>query len=112
MSKQNVECSPASRGYLRFRDLPRLPGHSFRYDNHVRTMGVATPAYLDGATDTITVTKPWTVIGWSDRVDERLMVGRDGQIGLMMFHPEEGEAWEHYPLFDEDDRDAAIFVSR
>ena len=99
-------------GYQRFRDLAKLPRHRFRYDNQVRAMRLATPVYKDIASDTITVERPWEVLGWCDRLDGHLMHGREGQIALMMWHPEEGEAWEHYPLFDEDDRDAAKFVSR
>jgi hypothetical protein len=114
MSNENGQSSApsASRCYLRFRDLERLHGSRFRYDNQIRSMRLSTPAYRDTASGTITVEKPWQLIGWCDQVDGNLMHGREGQIALMMWHPEEGEAWEHYPLYDQDDRDAAIFVSR
>ena len=98
--------------YLRFRDLEKLPSWQFRYDNMVRAMRIATPCYWDVANRQIVVEQPWVITGWSDKVDGALMHGREGQIGLMMWHPEEGEAWEHYPLFDKEDRDEAVFVSR
>ena len=33
---------------------------------------------------------------------------REGQILLKFFSKDDGEVWQHYPLFTKDDRDAAI----
>jgi hypothetical protein len=78
----------------------------------VRSMRISIPIYYDGPSDTITVAKPWSVVGWSDAVDERFMYNRENNIGLMMFHPEEGEAWQHYPVFEDDFMETYVFVSR
>lgn len=96
---------------IRFRDLPKLSPSEFGLDNMIRT-NHATPCYLDTASGRIVVERPWRVTGWSDQVDERLMYGREGQVCLMLFHPEHGEFWEHYPLFDEEDRDRAVFEAK
>lgn len=96
---------------IRFVDLERLPASRFRYDNMIRFMRLATPVYIDTPTGMNIVEKPWILLGWSDNVNNTLMCGQEGQIALMMFHPEEGEAWEHYPLFD-GERENARFVYR
>jgi hypothetical protein len=75
-------------------------------------MRLDTPVYKDVASNTITIGKPWKLLGWCDNLDGSLMHGREGQIALLIWHPVEGEAWQHYPLFDEDDRQAAKFMSR
>jgi hypothetical protein len=75
-------------------------------------MQVGTPVYLDTASGIIVIEKPWRLLGWCDKLDSILMIGREGQIGLLMWHPDKGEVWEHYPLFDEDERSTAIFQSR
>ncbi len=73
---------------------------------------IATPVYFHLKSGTITVEKPWKIVGWCDTLDNSLMVNREGQIALMMHHPEHGDCWQHYPLFDDDERKEAVFVSR
>jgi hypothetical protein len=93
---------------FRFRDIPRLPSNAFTFENMIR-FECGTPCYRDIASGRITVEKPWAIVGWSDQVDERLMHGREDYIAIMLFHPDRGEFWQHYPLMDQDMRDAAVF---
>jgi hypothetical protein len=94
---------------VRLRDIPQLPKRSFSWRNSCRTAGVPAPCHLDLSSGRLKVDAEFQITGWCDNPDEQLMHGREGQIVLMFFHPEYGEIWEHYPLFDEDEREAAIF---
>lgn len=99
-------------GYLPFRDVSRLSSTRFRHDNMLR---LVSPTDYEHSADCllhIRVLPPWRLVGWSDRIDARLMRGREGQVGIMFWHPMHGNVWEHHPLVDEDERDNAIFVSR
>ncbi len=93
---------------FRFRDIPPLSPHSFTFENMIR-FECGTPCYRDIASGRITVEKPWAIVGWSDQVDDSLMHGREDYIAIMLFHPDRGEFWQHYPLMDQDMRDAAVF---
>jgi hypothetical protein len=93
---------------MTFSELFRLPSHKFRYDNMVRYLKISIQCrYRDE--NTIVVSKPWEIIGWSDKIEPNLMIGREGQVGIMYWNPEEGEAWEHWPIFEED-RNEVVFV--
>lgn len=95
---------------MRLSAVEKLPGSRFRYDNHVSYLQLAPPCHGDIATGRIRIATPWVLCGWSDAVADELMYRREGQIGLMLWHPDEGEAWQHYPLFTDEDREAAVFV--
>ena len=93
---------------FRLRDIPVISPNSFTFENMIR-FECGTPCYRDIASGRITVEKPWAIVGWSDQVSRNLMRGREGQIAIMLFHPDRGEFWQHYPLMDQDMRDAAVF---
>lgn len=95
---------------LRLRDIQRLSPHEFRYDNSIRA-NFATPCYRDTASGLIVVERPWELVGWCDgkEIDSRLMIGREGQVCLMLWHPAHGSYWEHYPLYDDEERACAEF---
>jgi len=96
---------------MRFCDLPRIASHQFRYDNHCSRVPAMAPCWRDLATGAIGVEPEWDLVGWSDRIDEHLMCNREGQIGLMLFHPDVGEMWQHYPL-EKEDMGSAVFIRR
>ena len=96
---------------MRLKDIPKLSPNSFTWENMARR-NVASPCRLDSATGRIVITSPWVLVGWGENIDDRLMHGREGQIVLMFHHPEHNELWEHYPLFDQEDRDGAVFEYR
>jgi len=93
---------------VRLRDVPKLPKRSFRYDNGCQYLMTPTPCHLDTATGRLKVDPNYHLVGWCERPPPELMHGRQGQILLMFFNSEEGEIWQHYPLFDKDERDAAV----
>ena len=93
---------------IRLRDVPQLPRRRFRYDNGCQYLRVATPCHLDTATGYMLVDRYYHLTGWCDSPPKELMHNREGQIALMFFSAEDGDVWQHYPLFDKDDRDAAI----
>jgi len=94
---------------VRLLDIPKLPKTAFHFRNSCRHAGVPQPARLNLHTGKIEIEQGFAITGWCERPDELLMHGREGQILLMFFHPDEGEIWEHYPLFDEDERSRAVF---
>lgn len=40
------------------------------------------------------------------------MFGREGQIGILFWHPDEEYVWQHYPLYDEEDYEGAVFETK
>lgn len=90
-------------------EIPQLPKSAFHFRNSCRHAGVPQPARLNLHTGKIEIVQGFAITGWCERPDEQLMHGREGQILLMFFNPEEGELWEHYPLFDDEDRSNAVF---
>lgn len=97
---------------VRFRDLPELSPAHFRLVNSVYSCHIPGPAHLDLASGLIKVDDDFWLVGWCGKIDPHLMYGREGQIGLMFFSKDDGEVWEHYPLFDDDDRAAAKFDTK
>lgn len=71
---------------------------------------VPLPLWFDVASGRISVDDEFSLVGWSDKVDERLMQGsRMGWVAIMLFSKESGEVWTHYPLDTERKRDRAVF---
>ena len=97
---------------LRLHDIPEIPPHRFTASNSVLALHVGTPCYRDTATGRIKVDDDFAIIGWCE-VDKLagLASNREGQIAIMLWSGRDGieEAWQHYPLFDRDERDATIF---
>lgn len=96
---------------IRLKDIPKLSPSCFSAENMIRR-NHATPCYRDIASGMPVIESPWVLVGWSDRVDQSLMHGREGQTCLMLFHPEVGEYWQHYPFLDDEERDAARFLTK
>ena len=94
---------------IQFRDLEKVASHRFRGNNSVNALRIGTPVWLDFANGWIKVDPEFRLLGWSDKLEPGLMINRKGQIGLLLWHPDYGECWEHYPLCDEGDMDAAVF---
>lgn len=82
--------------------IPEIESNRFHYDNSIRWLRLAPPAWLDTASGKIHIDKPWILLGWSRKLRESLTLNREGQLALLFFHPEYGEAWEHYPWYPED----------
>lgn len=96
---------------IRLKDIPKLSPSCFSAENMIRK-NYATPCYLDIASGRPVIESPWVLVGWSDSVDGCLMHGRDGQTCLMLFHPEDGEFWQHYQFLDDEARDATVFTRK
>lgn len=88
---------------VRLIDVPELSPSQFTAENMIRRHH-ATPCYLNIATGRPVIERPWRLVGWCNNVDESLMHNREGQLCLMLFHPEEGEWWQHYAVIDDEDR--------
>lgn len=101
-----------SERMTRLRDIPELSPSEFSFENSVLHCGVPTPCYRDTASGKIVIEGGFRLVGWCRNMPEHLMHGREGQIGLMLFSEEDGQVWEHYPLFDDDSRDAAVFIPK
>lgn len=102
---------------LTLRDVKKVSGTRFRYDNWVRSIGIEQPAIYDLDTREIVIELPWQLIGWSDAMDSDLMHGREGQIALLFWHPECDllgcdDAWQHIGLYDDEQRNGQPFVYR
>lgn len=82
---------------VRLLDLEKLSPARFSYENSVLANRLPTPCYLDIAARQPVVEAGYELVGWADNIDQRLMRDREGQIALMLFHPEYGEVWQHYP---------------
>ena len=95
---------------FRLKDLPKLSPTKFTPNNSCGVMRVVPPAHWDVASGNIVVEKECALVGWTDCADDALMIGREDQILLMLWSPRWGEIWEHYPLCDEEEREAAVFV--
>lgn len=92
-------------------DVEKVPPNRFQHDNSCHAMGVPQPVHWDRQLDGPVVDKDYYLIGWSDSLDERFMHNREGQIALLLFHPEMGEIWQHYPAYEED-RETLLFQGR
>lgn len=97
---------------VKLKDLPEVSPNKFQPDNSVLSLHVGTPCYRDLATGRIHVEEDFTLIGWCRNMHPRFMTNREGQIGLLLFCEDVGECWQHYPLFDLDDYEAAIFSTK
>jgi len=93
---------------VRLRDVPQLPKRKFHYRNSCAYLMSMTPCNLDTATGRLFVDRDFQLIGWCANPPSEIMRGRDGQIVMMFANDDDGEMWQHYPLFDQDERDAAI----
>ena len=99
------------------RDVKKVPGTRFRYDNWVRSLGIEQPAIYDLDSREVVIELPWQLIGWSDALGSGLMHGREGQIALLFWHQDCeifgcDEVWQHFGLYDEEERNGQVFVYR
>lgn len=91
------------------KDIPQLSKRRFTHENHCTQHGYPGPCHFDTATGRLRVEYGWHITGWCASPPDELCPGfRKGQITMMFFHAENGEMWQHYPLYDEDERDAAV----
>lgn len=68
------------------------------------------PLWFDVANGHVHVDAEFALVGWSDKVDERLMQGsRVGWVAIMLFSKESGEVWTHYPLDTKRKRERTVF---
>ena len=97
---------------VRFVDLPELSPMAFQPDKGVGYLRIPTPCWLDLASGLINVDDDFYLVGRCTKMHEHVSHGREGQVGIMLFCEEYGEVWEHYPLWDEDEREAANFSTK
>lgn len=85
-------------------NVETLSPNKFNYKNSFNYNQVPTPVHLDLHDKrngfTLLVAKGWTVTGVCYSPPQEIMsASREGQIVIMLFHPDEGELWQHYPLY-------------
>ena len=97
----------------RLSTLEKKGGSYFRLDNSIRSRHIPTPVYFKGERGgniIYTIASGWSPSCWSDTLEAQLMLNREGNIGLMLFHPEEGEVWMHVHIFENFNLKDIIFV--
>ena len=97
---------------VRLLDLPELSPNAFQPDNGCNWLHVPAPCHLDIANGVIRVDDDYELVGWCRNMHPHLMHGREGQIGIMLFNDEIENLWQHYPLFNTDDFEAARFDTK
>jgi hypothetical protein len=83
---------------IKLQDLPELPPHAFQHDNSVAHLHIPSPLRLrlDRKDFTLAADHGFTPVGWIRVLPAPLH--RPGCIGIMLFHRDGGEVWQHYPL--------------
>lgn len=97
---------------VRLLELDQLSPNKFPPDKSCAWLHMATPCYLDLASGMIHVDDDFELVGWCRNMHSHVMYGREGQIGIMLFNDEADEVWQHYPLFDDADIEAAKFETK
>jgi hypothetical protein len=92
-------------------DLVKISPNLFRLKNSIQWKHIPTPIKVGGwRTGCYELEDGWIIIGYSNKVEENLMIGRENQICIMLFHPEEGDCWMHFPIIDEEDYRETYFM--
>jgi hypothetical protein len=92
-------------------DIPKLSPNAFTHRNSFSSCLTPTCLRLDFETGLVHVGPEWQITGWSAKLPQHLMFGREGQIAVMLFCKEDGELWQHYPAYEET-RDELVFETK
>lgn len=95
----SADMSAPEPGAMRLVDYPRIPGSVILASDSARMKHVQ-PEY-NYSNLRLRVSEPWLLIGWCGKMPDVFMKNRDGQIGLLFWHPEWEQVWVHFPGFGE-----------
>ena len=81
---------------LQFEDLDKLARHRFRRDNHFTAEGIDQhPAWLKNGG--YRVEPDYCLVGYCRDLPQEL-VRNEGHCGLLLWHPDDGNVWQHLTL--------------